>query len=146
MSRKRGKRQAGVRSAPMLVMRGLCNDTLELRERMAVQAFSGGWATIREFDTIADMQGVMLLAGSTSEQRRPAMIYARDVLGKVLGSIKARYHRTGKIGCNAEELAVLRGFVSRYRDFWLVQPLALYEAACAELQRTYDRMSKGEAA
>lgn len=140
MTRK--KRKPGMRSAPMLVMRGLCNDRLEIRERMAVEAFSGGWATIEHFDTIADMQGVLVLAGSTSEHRKPAMIYAKHVVGPVLGSMRERYVKTGRMGCNAEELKVLRGFVSKYRDFWLKQPLALYETACAELQRVYDRMAR----
>jgi hypothetical protein len=139
---KTKRRQPGIKSAPMLIMRGLVNDRLEIRERMAVEAFSSGWATIEHFDTIADMQGVLLLAGSTSEKRKPAMLYARDTLGTVLGSIRERYLRTGKMGCNGDELKVLRGFVSLYRDFWMKQPLALYETACAELQRVYDQMAK----
>lgn len=109
---------------------------------MAVEAFSGGWDTIEHFDTIADMQGLLVLAGSTSEQRKPTMLYAKNEVGPVLGSVRDRYQRTGKMGCNAEELKVLRGFVSRYRDFWLKQPLALYEMACVELQRVYDRMAQ----
>lgn len=137
-------RAQGIKSAPMLVMRGLRNDQLETRERAAVEAFAGGWAGFEHFDTIADMQGVLLLAGSTSEQRKPAMLWARDTLGPVLGSIKDRYHRTGKIGCTGEELKVLRSFVSMYRDFWLKQPLALYEAACEQLQKTYDKMAKAK--
>lgn len=120
----------------------MVNDRLEIVERMAIESFSGGWATIRDFDVIADMQGVLLLAGSTSEQRKPAMIWARETLGPVLGSIRARYERTGKMGCTGDELAVPRGFVTKYRDFWLKQPLALYETACAELQRVYDRMAQ----
>lgn len=113
---------------------------------MAVEAFSGGWAGFEHFDTIADMQGVLLLAGSSSTERKPALHYARDVLGPVLGSIKERYERTGKMGCNADELKILRGFVSMYRDFWLRQPLALYEAACEALQETYNEMAKAHAA
>ena len=35
-----GPRQPGLKSAPMLVMRGLVNDRQEIRERMAVQSFS----------------------------------------------------------------------------------------------------------
>ena len=31
-------------SVPMLINRGLQNDDLELRERMLVEAFAGGWA------------------------------------------------------------------------------------------------------
>lgn len=84
----------------------------------------------------------MLLAGSTSEQRKPAMLWAKNTLGPVLGSIKERYLRTGKMGCNSEELKTLRAFVSMYRDFWMKQPLALYEVACQELQKTYDQMAK----
>lgn len=140
--RKQCKRQPGTKSAPMLIMRGLINDRLETRERMAVQAFALGYAGFDHFDTIADMQGVLLLAGSTSNERKPAMHWARNVLGPVLGSIKDRHQRTGKMGCNAEELKVLRSFVGMYRDFWIRQPLGLYEAACEQLQKTYDQMAK----
>lgn len=123
-------------------MRGLCNDRLETRERMAVEAFAGGWAGTDHFDTIADMQGVLILAGSTSAERRPAMIWAKGTLGPALGGIKERYLRTGKMGCNGEELKTLRAFVSMYRDFWLRQPMALYEEACKQLQITYDQMAR----
>lgn len=131
-----------MKSAPMLIMRGLRNDELETRERMAVEAFSLGYAGHDHFDTIADMQGVLILAGSTSDQRKPAMLWAKHTLGPVLASVRARYERTGKMGCNAEELKVLRSFVSMYRDFWIKQPLVLYEVACQELQKTYDQMAK----
>ena len=140
--RKAGKRRAVGASAPMLVMRGLVNDTLEVRERMAVQAFSDGWATIQDFDTLADMQGVLLLAGTTSKEREPAAKWARDVLGKTLGSIRARYMKTNKMGCTADELKVLRSFVGRYMDFWIRQPFGLYQAACQQLQVEYNRMAK----
>ena len=125
----------------MLVMRGLHNDELETRERMAVEAFSLGYAEHEHFDTLVDMHGVLLLAGSTSEKRAPAMHYAKNTLGPVIQSIHERYNRTGKLGCNADELKVLRGFVSMYRDFWLKQPMELYQAACAELQRHYNRLA-----
>lgn len=127
--------------APMLVMRGLRNDDLELRERAAVQAFELGYATAEHFDVIADMQGVLILAGSTSDKRKPAMLYARDVLGKAMEAIRARHAETGRLECTPDEMDVLRGFVSRYRDFWLRAPLGLYRAACAELQRHYNRMA-----
>lgn len=140
MAKGKQRRQPGLSCAPMLVMRGLVNDRLEVRERMAVEAFVGGWASIEHFDTIADMQGVMLLAGTTSDARKWAALYCKETVGPVLGSIRARYERTGKMGCNAEELKVLRGFVGKYRDFWLKQPFALYEQACVALQETYDRM------
>ena len=109
---------------------------------MAVESFCGGWATIEHFDTLADMQGVMLLAGTTDEKRKWAATYCRNIVGPVLGSIRERYQKTGKMGRNANELKVLRGFVTQYRDFWLKQPLILYETACAELQRVYDQAAK----
>lgn len=135
-------RRHGIKSAPMLVMRGLCNDRLETRERMAVEAFCGGWAGMDHFDALADMQGVMLLAGTTGDNRKWAATYCRDTIGPVLGSIRSRYERTGKMGCTASELATLREFVTRYRDFWYKQPLALYQTCCDELQRVYDRMAE----
>lgn len=142
MSMKR--RQQHKPSAPMLVMRGLINDRLETRERMAVEAFAGGWAGFEHFDTVADMQGVLILAGSTSDERRPAMIYAKETLGPVLATLRDKLSRTGKADCSADELKVLRGFVSMYRDFWMRQPLSLYEAACDALQRTYKEMASAK--
>lgn len=140
------KRQKGLVTPPMLVMRGVVNDAHETRERAAVEAFSGGWATTEHFDIISDMQGVLVLAGSTSEKRKPTMMYAQHTVGPVLESIRKRYERLGKMGCTSAELKVLRGFVTHYRDFWLKQPLALYEAAVHELQRLYDSLKHKEAA
>lgn len=139
-------RQRHTPRPPMLVMRGLQNDKIETRERMAVEAFALGFATAEHFDTLVAMQGVLILAGSTSAKRKPAMLYARNVLGKTMESIRERHSRTGKLGCNADELKVLRGFVSMYRDFWLRAPLELYTAACAELQRFHDRVAAERAA
>ena len=41
-----------------------------------------------------------------------------------------------------DERKVLGEFITRYREFWLRQPLELYEAACAALQEHYDKMGK----
>jgi hypothetical protein len=127
---------------PMLVMRGLVNDKLETRERMAVEAIIGGWGAELHYQTLADMQGVMLLAGSTSDSRKWAKDYAHNELGPVLCKIRDRYQRTGKLSCTTGERAVLRGFVTRYREFWQRQPMELYEAACTALQAHYDKMSE----
>lgn len=142
MRKRSGYRPKHEPSAPMLVMRGLHNQKLETIERMAVESFCGGWATIEHFDQLADQQGVLLLAASTNERTKPLSAWCRTVLGPVLGSIRSRYERTGKMGCNAEELKVLRSFVSKYRDFWLRTPLSLYETACNELQKVYDKMAQ----
>lgn len=131
---------------PMLVMRGLRNTEIETSERMAVEAFALGYATAEHFDKLCAMQGVLILAGSTSDKRAPAMHYARNVLGKVMESMRKRHAETGKLDCTEDELVVLRGFVSMYRDFWLRNSLALYEAACAELQRFHGRIAAERAA
>lgn len=126
---------------PMLVMRGLVNDKLETRERMAVEAIIGGWGDESHYQTLADMQGVMLLAGCTSDARKWAKDYAHHTLGPVLCKIRDRYMRSGKMSCTTGERAVLRGFVTRYREFWQRQPIELYESACHALQEHYNKMA-----
>lgn len=118
---------------PMLITRGLINDKYELEERALIRAFELGFATTAHFDMLADMQGILLLAGSTSQERAPAMRYATGVLGPVLLSIRQRYDRTKKFDCASDELKVLREFVSMNRDFWLKQPTELYNAAVESL-------------
>ena len=125
---------------PMLVMRGLKNDALELRERAAAQAFSGGWATTEHYHMLADMHSVMLLAGSTDDSRKWAWTYCKELIGPVLQKIAQRYQRTNVLSATTGERKVLGEFVTRYREFWLRQPLELYEAACTALQAHYDKM------
>lgn len=126
----------------MLIMRGLRNTELELRERAAVQAFIGGWATTEHFRTLADMQSVMLLAGSSSDSRKWAYDYCREVVGPALQKIAQRYQIGKPLEFTTGERKVLTAFVSRYRELWLRQPLELYEAACVSLQDHYDKMSQ----
>lgn len=128
----------------MLVMRGMVNDTLELRERAAAQAFALGYATTEHYHMMADMQSVMLLAGSTDASRKWAYDYCKEVVGPALQKIAQRYQRTKVMSVTTGERKVLGEFITRYREFWLRQPLELYEAACAALQEHYDKM--GEAA
>jgi len=127
--------------APMLVLRGLANDKLETRERMAVEAFALGYADAEHFDALAQMQGMLILAGSTSEKRKPAMLYARNVLGNAMESIRARHTQTGKLDATPDELKVLRGFVSMYIDFWKRQPSELYESAIVALHKFHEKVN-----
>ncbi len=126
----------------MLIMRGLRNDQIELRERAAVQAFSLGYATTEHYHTLADMHSVMLLAGSTDESRKWAWTYCTETVGPALQKIAQRYQRTKVLSATTGERKTLGEFVTRYREFWLRQPLELYEAACAALQEHYDKMGK----
>lgn len=130
---------------PMLVMRGLRNDQLELRERAAVQAFTIGYATTEHYHILADMHYVMLLAGSTDDSRKWAWTYCTEVTGPALQKIAQRYQRTKVMSVTTGERKTLGEFVTRYREFWLRQPLELYEAACEALQEHYDKMGKDAA-
>jgi len=123
------KRVPRATQIPMLVMRGVVNDDLELRERMAVEAFALGFATETHYNTLADMQGSMMLAATARKETIPAATYARDVVGPVLASIVRRWQKTEKFGCTGDELVVLREFVTKHREFWLRQPLGLYTQA-----------------
>ena len=59
-----------------------------------------------------------------------------------LQKIAQRYQRTKVLSATTGERKTLGEFVTRYREFWLRQPLELYEAACAALQEHYDKMGK----
>lgn len=135
--RQQARQQSGAK-AHMIVARGMVNDTLETRERMAVQAFIGGWATPEHFQVLADMQSVMLLAGSTSDARKWAWTYAREVVGPVLSNIADRYKQGKPLTVTTGERRVLREFPTKYRGFWVRQPQELYSAACQALQEHYD--------
>lgn len=129
-------------TAPMLVMRGIRNKDIELKERMAAQAFIAGYATTSHYQTLADMHSVMLLAGSTDESRKWAWDYCQEVTGPTLQKIAERYVKTKRLSATTGEKKLLGEFVTRYREFWLRQPLELYEAACAALQEHYDKMGE----
>lgn len=141
-SNKRSARRPGIKCAPMLVMRGMVNDRLEVRERQAIEALSGGWATMYHFDLIADMQGVLLLGAVCKKEDQHHAIWCRNIFAPVLGSIRRRFESTGKFDCTPEESEILRGFVTRYRDFWIKKPHALYEVACQQLDKYYAQLGK----
>lgn len=131
-------------SAPMLVLRGIRNKDVELRERMAVQAFAMGYATTEHFQTLADMHSVMLLAGSTDESRKWAWDYCQTVTGPTLQKIAERYVKTKRLSATTGEKKLLGEFVTRYREFWLRQRTELYVACCNALQAHYDELNKDE--
>jgi len=142
--REAQKRKSGRRSH-MLVMRGLRNDQLELRERAAVQAFALGYATTEHYHILADMHSVMLLAGSTDDSRKWAWTYCTEVTGPALQKIAQRHQRTKVMSVTTGERKVFGEFITRYREFWMRQPMELYEAACQALQEHYNKMSEDAA-
>ena len=116
----------------MLVNRGLINDELELRERMFVEAFAGGFAEKIHFDSLVDMRNVLVIAACQKDDK-PIIQFAQ-AMSIPLQSIRARHARTGKFGATGEELKLMRVFCDIYRDWWLRQSVGTYEQACDELQ------------
>ena len=120
-------------SVPMLINRGLQNDALELRERMLVEAFAGGWAGPAHFDNLADMRDCLMLAAADRDDQ--AVLALCRAAAVALQNIRVRQGETGRFGESGEELKALRSFVEVYRDFWLRQPVSLYVAACDAMDR-----------
>lgn len=120
---------------PMLVNRGIMDDKLSLVEKMIVEAFGGGWATTQHFDELADMRNVLTLAAAyKADSDALAMC---DAMRIVLGNLRDRHTATGRLGVTGDELRMLRLFTEFYRDWWMRQPVALYENACDELGRAH---------
>ena len=131
--RRAGPRIPRPASPPMLVTRGLQNTDLETRERMFIDAFAGGWATIEHFDNLADMRDCLLLAAAFKKDA--ATIGMCRAAGIALMNIRDRYAKTKRMGVAGDELQALRTFATTYRDFWLRQSVGAYEATCDALGR-----------
>lgn len=143
MTRKRSAYHPRPVSAPMLVNRGLIGDELEMRERMIAEAFTGGWATSEHFDNLADMRNVMTLAAAyKNDTQAQELCSAMRIL---MANIRERHAKTGKFGVTGEERKFLQVFAEVYRDFWMRQPVKLYEMACDELNK-FHALPKKEAA
>lgn len=132
-SRRTVRRTKRPASSPMLINRGLQNTDLELRERLFVEAFAGGWATTEHFDNLADMRDCLLLAAALKKDG--ATIRMCRAAGIALMNIRDRYAETKRMAVSADELQALRVFVTAYRDFWLRQSVEAYEEACNALGR-----------
>lgn len=133
MCRKHSRRKVRPCSAPMLINRGLQNADIETQERMLVEAFAGGWATTHHYDCLVDMRNVLTLAGAYKEVQDSSVITICDAMRIPLANIRERHAKTGRMGVTGEELQLLRVFGGFYADFWMRQPVALYELACDEL-------------
>lgn len=131
--RKHCHRQIRRLAPPMLVARGLVETELELRERMAVEAFAGGYADKEHFDTLADLRNILTIAAAHKDDRTDLAMC--DLMREPMAAIRERHHRTGRMGVTGPELAFLREFVTFYGDFWRRQSTALYEVCMAELRQ-----------
>lgn len=133
MTRKRSAYRPRPVSAPMLVNRGIHETAIDTQELILEQAFAGGWVTTEHFDNLVDMRNVLTLA--TARKDDPSAITMCEAMRIPLANLRDRYARTGRFGLTGDELQLVRAFIDFYRDFWLRQPVALYEWACDELGR-----------
>jgi len=131
MSRKRSAYRPRPVSAPMLVNRGILEADIDTQELMLEQAFAGGWATTHHFDNLVDMRNVLTLASAKKDDASAVAIC--EAMRIPLANLRTRYAKTGRFGLSGDELQLVRAFIDLYRDFWLRQPVRLYEWACDEL-------------
>lgn len=139
MTRKHCPRRNRAISAPMLVNRGLHNVDIETNERMLIEAFTHGWATTQHFDQLADMRNALTIAASYKDDATAVALC--DAMRIPMGNLRERYTKTGRFGLTGDELQLLRVFVDAYRDFWMRQPVSLYEMALDELNRYHQGLS-----
>lgn len=134
--RKRGKYVRRPVSPPMIVCRGLQQDNLETKERIIVESFALGFADEYHLHAIQDMSNVLSLAAEyKKDDSAKTMCEAMKIC---ILNIMDRHKKTGRYGASGDELNLMREFVGVYSDFWLRQPVKLYEVAVNELQRIID--------
>ena len=133
MSRKHAHRRPRLVSVPMLISRGLHDTEIDTKELMLLEAFRGGWADTRHFDSITDMRNILTLAANAKGDKKALEVC--DAMRIPIGNMRQRYDTTGRMGVTGDELQMLRVFIDFYRDFWLRQPTTLYLLACDELGR-----------
>jgi len=131
--RKHAHRRPRPISAPMLINRGIQEQSILIAELVIVEAFVGGWATTYHFDSLCDMRNVLVLASAYKDDASAKAIC--EAMRIPMANLRERYAKTGRFGVTGDELQLLRAFVDYYRDFWIRQPVALYEQACDELAK-----------
>lgn len=131
---------------PMLVARGLNETTLELKERMAVEAFGMGAANQEHFFLLQDVVNLLLIAGQSAPNRKYALDKAEQFYKPVLLSIQARQAKTGKFGMTGEELMTMREMIALNRTFWLRQPSELFRVCHAEATEFYREQAEARKA
>ena len=139
--RKRCNRRVREQAAPMLaVMLGV--PEMEITERIAVEAFAGGWAVKDHFDRLADCRDLLMLAASEKDDK--STLAATELGYIALLAIKERHAMTGKFGVSGDELAALRMLVEQSADFWHRQNGATFARHYDALKQARKMQHKGE--
>lgn len=123
MSKPRKKYRPRPARAPMLVIRQTIPE-LGIAERMAVEAFAGGWATSDQFDVLADCRNILMLAAAEKADKDGTAIAELGLVA--LQNIKDREQEKGRFGATGEEIKALRALVEFSDDFWNRQPGTAY--------------------
>lgn len=125
-----------------MVERSLCENDVEIAERMLVEAFAGGWATTKHFDGLANMRNVLTIAAAYKADK--GVLRVCDMMRIPMANLRERHEKTGRMGLTGEELKLIRVFADTYRDFWKRQTLALFKAACREtnIALGYDQIAE----
>lgn len=110
-------------------------DEIEMLERTAVDAFRLGYARGGHWNVLSDSRNVLMLAAchkietSAVKADHAAVLQVTRYALEALKSIRDREQKTGKFGCNADELNALHALVETSRDFWNRQPAELFRKA-----------------
>jgi hypothetical protein len=106
---------------------------VELTERFALDAFLQGRAQSNDYNVLADVRDLLMLAASEKNDRD--VIAACELAGIALLNIKDRHAKTKRFGCTADERAALMALVDVSDDFWRIQGGGLYHDANKALDK-----------
>lgn len=110
-------------------------DEVEMLERNAYSAFRLGYARGSHWNMLADCRNILMLAVryklaiGAAKADHEAIREVTRIAMHALTSIRDREQKTGRFGCNAEELNALHALVESSRDFWNRQPAELFRQA-----------------
>jgi hypothetical protein len=131
--------QAGAKP-PMVVMRSIFNKELETKERIALNKFTMGVAQPADYELFLDMTNMLIVAGTSADERKYARDYAETTALPAIQSIKARYDKTGKLGLTAHERKVLINLIEFSYQFWARNPIDLFHQCGRELKAYYNEL------
>ena len=100
---------------------------VELAERMAVQMFWTGQADRGQFNVLADVRDLLVLAASHRDDK--PVLAVCEAAGIALANIKDRYMEKARMGCTSAERDALMMLVEVSDDWWKCQSGELYRAA-----------------
>lgn len=126
---------------------------VELMEHRCLAAFTGGYATPAHWDELAECRNVLMFgAGHRREEAKSngedwsqyqAIVELCYKVKTVMLDIRDREAKTGKMGINAEQLAILSGCIFTSADFWSHQPARLFRQCVQAVRALHPQAPKG---